>query len=224
MNDSSDILLPPTDDEMPGAGPVRRADWFLPIWEERRRLFAERHARDQNAIVFLGDSITSGWGDSFKDHFLGAHFANRGISGDTTRGMLYRLAADVLVLNPRAIVLLAGTNDLEENATPATAAANLERILDQLIAHNPEMPIFLCEVFPSTPEKNRPASAIRELNSLYAKLAAERPTITIVKTWEVFADADGNAREEEFPDLLHPNDLGYAKWAGALHPVLAPFR
>lgn len=224
MSDSNDILLPPTDDEMPGAGPVRRADWFLPIWEERRRLFTERRERDQHAIVFLGDSITSGWGDDFKNHFPGAHFANRGISGDTTRGMLYRLAADVLSLNPRAVVLLAGTNDLEENATPATAAANLERILDQLIGHNPGMPIFLCEVFPSTPEKNRPSTAIRELNSLYAGLAAKRPQITLVKTWEVFANENGDAREEEFPDLLHPNDAGYAKWAGALHPVLASFR
>lgn len=221
MNPASHLLLPATDDEMPGAGPVRRADWFLPIWEERRALFATRIERDQRTIVFLGDSITSGWGDTFKGHFPGAHFANRGISGDTTRGMLYRLQADVLTLNPRAIVLLAGTNDLEENAPPSLAADNLRLILDALIQHQAQMPILLCEVFPSAPKNNRPPATIRELNALYAGLAAERPTVTMVRTWEVFADESGNAREEHFPDLLHPNDLGYAKWANALHPVLA---
>jgi len=221
MNPASELLLPPSDEEMPGAGPVRRADWFLPIWAERRALFATRIEQDQGAIVFLGDSITSGWGDTFKDHFPGARFANRGISGDTTRGMLYRLSADVLSLNPRAMVLLAGTNDLEENAPPAVAAANLQLILEALIQHNPQMPILLCEVFPSAPKNNRPPEAIRELNARYAALAAECPSVTIVSTWEVFADESGNAREMEFPDLLHPNDLGYAKWAGVLQPVLA---
>ena len=58
--------------------------------------------------------------------------ANRGISGDTTRGVLIRLEDDVLALNPAAVVLLIGTNDLEEGAHPGRIAGNLKLILAAL--------------------------------------------------------------------------------------------
>ena len=216
--------MPPTNDGMPGEGSVRRADWFLPIWAERRSRFAGRVAQDQGALVFLGDSITSGFGDDCGGYFPGAKLANRGISGDTTRGVLYRLAEDVISLNPRGVVMLVGTNDLEENATPATAAGNVRLIIDALTAHNPRMPVVLCEVFPSTAEKNRPPSNVKALNALYAGLAVSRPQVTVVGTWSAFANEEGNARVEEFPDLLHPNAAGYAKWAATLRPVLSGLR
>jgi lysophospholipase L1-like esterase len=64
--------------------------------------------------VFLGDSITQGWND-LASAFPDMKVANRGINGgDTTRGVLIRLQDDVLSLDPAAIVLLIGTNDLEE--------------------------------------------------------------------------------------------------------------
>ena len=63
--------------------------------------------------------------------------ANRGISGDTTRGILLRLQEDVLALDPAAVVLLAGTNDLEEGATPEVIAGNLELILAGLESTTP---------------------------------------------------------------------------------------
>src|SRR5262249_7754874 len=46
------------------------------------------------------------------------------------------------------------------------------------------------------------------------------PQVTLVETWPLFADAQGNAKKEEFPDLLHPNKIGYAKWASGLLPYL----
>ena len=72
----------------------------------------------------LGDSITQGWGPKMGNSFPGVKVANRGISGDTTRGMLIRLQGDVLALNPKGVVMLLGTNDLEENAAPKTIAEN----------------------------------------------------------------------------------------------------
>ncbi|MCA9081926.1 MAG: G-D-S-L family lipolytic protein, partial [Planctomycetaceae bacterium] len=86
-----DVSLPETDDGLPGAGPIRRYDWFRNLWNQRRGNWAKRIQQDQGAIVFLGDSITQGWGDDFKQSFPGLKLANRGISGDTTRGMLIRL-------------------------------------------------------------------------------------------------------------------------------------
>src|SRR4051794_28847905 len=55
--------LPATDEGLPGAGPIRRYDWFTKLWTERRTGWAKRVQQDQNALIFLGDSITQGWGD-----------------------------------------------------------------------------------------------------------------------------------------------------------------
>jgi hypothetical protein len=67
----------------------------------------------------------------------------------------------------------------------------------------------------------RPAEKIRELNRLLAEAVKGDPQVTLVDTWTLFANADGDAKIEEFPDLLHPNAAGYAKWAAALRPILA---
>lgn len=112
--DVKHIRLPETDTDLPGAGPIRRYDWFRKLWEERRTRFNQQRQADQNAVVFLGDSITQAANDNFFGLFPGLKIANRGISGDTTRGMLLRLEHDVLSLDPKAIVMLMGTNDLEE--------------------------------------------------------------------------------------------------------------
>ncbi|MCA9152447.1 MAG: DUF1080 domain-containing protein, partial [Planctomycetales bacterium] len=147
--------------------------------------------------------------------------ANRGISGDTTRGMLIRLQDDVLSLKPTAVVLLMGTNDLEEQAEPAQIASNLKLIIAELKQHYPQLPIVLCQVFPSAASKKRPADKIRQINQLYAAAVKGDPQITVVDTWTLFADAKGDAKPEEFPDLLHPNAVGYLKWGAALRPIFA---
>lgn len=83
------------------------------------------------------------------------------------------------------------------------------------------MPVVLCQVFPSSAAMKRPADKIKKLNQLYAAAVKGDAQITLVETWPLFADAQGDAKIEEFPDLLHPNDAGYTKWAAALRPILA---
>ncbi|MBI5767383.1 MAG: DUF1080 domain-containing protein [Verrucomicrobia bacterium] len=214
------LAIPATDDGLPGAGPIRRYEWFQNLWLQRRTQWARRVQQDQGAIVFLGDSITQGWGDGFNSQFPGLKLANRGISGDTTRGVLLRLKEDVLALNPKGVVLLIGTNDLEEGAEPETIAANLKLILAALRAHNAAMPVILCNVMPSSESKKRPSAQIKKINRLYYGLLADQPQITVVDTYAFFADAKGDAKPDEFPDLLHPNALGYAKWEQVLRPHL----
>jgi lysophospholipase L1-like esterase len=213
--------IPETDDGLPGSGPIRRYDWFRQLWKEKRGAWAKEVAGGQKSLVFLGDSITQGWGEELGGAFPGVKVVNRGISGDTTRGMLIRLREDVLALNPRGVVMLLGTNDLEEQASPETIAGNVKLILSQLQGHSREMPIVLCRVFPSSASKSRPAGKIRAVNELYAGLARENPQVILLDTWTLFADPSGDAKPEEFPDLLHPNEAGYAKWAAGLRPVLA---
>ena len=212
--------LPETDDGQPGAGPIQRADWFRKIWIERRSAWASRKEQDKGAVVFLGDSITQGWGDDLGHSFPELKVANRGISGDTTRGVLIRLKEDVISLHPKVVVLLIGTNDIGSAAEPETIASNVSLILAALQAEKPPISVKLCEVFPSSATKNRPKEKIKKLNQLYAKLVKSNPHVTLVHTWAIFANESGDAKESEFPDLLHPNQVGYTKWANALRPVL----
>ncbi len=213
--------LPATDAGLPGAGPVRRYEWFTKLWRERRTAWAAQVQQDQHAVVFFGDSITQGWGNNLSGSFPGLKVANRGISGDTTRGLLIRLQEDVLVLHPAAVVLLIGTNDLEEKATPETAVANIQLLVAALKQYDPALPVVLCAVFPSSATMKRPADQIKRVNYLLRAVVDGQPQVTYLDTWTFFAGAAGDAKPEEFPDLLHPNAAGYAKWAAALRPVLA---
>ena len=218
---ASQYDIPATDDGLPGTGPIRRADWFKTLWMQKRYGWAMRGDKDQGALVFLGDSITQGWGDDIGNAFPGVKVANRGISGDTSRGVLVRLKEDVIALKPVGVVLLIGTNDLEENADPETIAGNLKLILAALKAHNAQMPIVLCQVFPSSESMKRPAAKIKKVNELYAAAVKGDAQVTLVETYTLFANEQGDAKKEEFPDLLHPSREAYVKWAAAIQPVLA---
>ncbi|MDA1222033.1 MAG: DPP IV N-terminal domain-containing protein [Planctomycetota bacterium] len=213
------LTVPLEDEGLPGTGTIRRYEWFQNLWRDKRAKWAEAVEADQGAVVFFGDSITQGWGDDMGGSFPGLKVANRGISGDTTRGMLLRLPGDVLALNPSAVVMLMGTNDLEEGDAPESIAANIRAIVDGIAAHGPDVPVVLCKVFPSAERMRRPAASIRRINELVVEAVDGLSQVTVLDTWTPFADANGDARKAEFPDLLHPNEAGYRMWAGLLRPV-----
>lgn len=212
--------LPKSLEGLPGQGPVRTADWFRDHWRERRQLFQRNLSQEKGAVVFFGDSITEGWGGMLATSFPGISTANRGISGDTSRGLLLRLVEDVVAVKPRAVVLLIGTNDHSLGSTPQEIGANLRQILLCLSQERPHMPIIWCEVLPSSATQDRPAEKIRALNNSFREVAGEFPTVTLVDTWSLFADEKGDASAEEFPDLLHPNEFGYRRLAQFLEPIV----
>ena len=71
-------------------------------------------------VVFMGNSITIGWLNTCPDFFKDRPYINRGISGQTTPQMLVRFKQDVIDLQPKAVVILAGTNDIAGNTGPST--------------------------------------------------------------------------------------------------------
>ena len=150
-----------------------------------------------------------GWGESLAPAFPGLRVVNRGISGDTSRGVLIRLEQDVLALDPAAIILLIGTNDLEERASPEVIAANVSLILEAVADFSPTLPVVLCDVMPSSSAMNRPTGQIQQVNALLAELAGDYQNVIPFDTFSLFADDEGNAKPAEFPDLLHPNETAY---------------
>lgn len=212
-------LAQPPSSEFPGEGAVQSGLWFRTLWKTRRTEWANARQADQGAVVFFGDSITQGWSSLAKD-FQKLKVANRGISGDTTRGLRFRLKGDVLNLQPKAVSILIGTNDLDQGTEPAVVAANLQAIVAALHKANANLPIVINKVMPRGAKPNRFPEKIQQLNTLYEQAFANHPRITFCDTWSVFADSTGQCRKEEFPDMLHPNAAGYAKWSAALAPIL----
>ena len=75
---------------------------------------------------------------------------------------------------------------------------------------------------PSAASLRRPAAKIQKLNALVDEWVARDPQFIRCDTYTIFADEQGEAKPAEFPDRLHLNAAGYAKWVAALNPLLAP--
>ena len=208
----------PPSNQFPGAGPVQSGVWFRPLWQSKREQWSKDVAQDQGAVVFFGDSITQGWGSLAKD-FPSFKVANRGISGDTTRGLRYRLQGDVLDLHSKAVAMLIGTNDLDQGAEPEVVTENLKAIVAEMHRANPAMPIVISKVMPRGAKPGKFPEKIQALNALYEAAFRDDQRVTFCDTWTLFDDGTGQCKKEEFPDLLHPNAAGYAKWVEALQPI-----
>ena len=117
--------------------------------------------------------------------------------------------------------MLMGTNDLDEGATPETIAGNVKLILAELNEHDPQMPIVLCAVMPSSASKKRPAEKIRELNRLLAEAVKGDPQVTLVDTWTLFANAEGDAKLGGVSRSAASQRDRLSQVGAALRPILA---
>ncbi len=203
----------------PGTGPIRCFDWMV----HNRAAFWKRRAADQGAIVFVGDSLTGNWKPAeFTAAFPGMKVVNRGIGGDVTRGVLFRLDEDVVALKPAAMVLCIGTNDLSCHAPTAGIMANISAIIDLARKPNPKLPIVLCTV-PPREAANAPTKpgAHKDLNQRIAAYAKDKPDLVLLDLHAVLSGPDGAMAPEDFAkDRIHLAGPGYAKWAAALQPIL----
>ncbi|MEP6671792.1 MAG: GDSL-type esterase/lipase family protein [Chthoniobacter sp.] len=202
----------------PGAGPMQSGLWFRTLWKGRREQWSTMKTTEANSVVFFGDSITQGWGSLAKD-FPNLKVSNRGISGDTTRGLRARLQGDVLDLHPKAVSILIGTNDLDQGGEPEVVVENLKAIVSALHAADPKMPVVINKVMPRGPKPDLFPDKIRRLNALYEEAFKNDAQVCFCDTWALFDDGNGSCKKEEFPDMLHPNASGYAKWTTALQPI-----
>ena len=129
-------------------------------------------------VVFMGNSITDNWIGADPDFFARNGFVDRGISGQTTAEMLARFRRDVIDLNPKAVVILAGINDIAQN----NGAIKLENVFGNIVsmcelAKFNGIRVVLCSVLPcdrfSWRPEIKPAAAVAELNTMLRQYAAE---------------------------------------------------
>jgi beta-glucosidase len=84
---------------------------------------------------------------------------------------------------------------------------------------NPAMPIVISKVMPRGPKPGLFPEKIQKLNGLYTEAFKNDAQVTFCDTWAIFDDGTGSVKKEEFPDLLHPNEIGYLKWGGMLRQI-----
>lgn len=203
--------------DWPGRGVIRVFGWM----KDNRAHFWKERERKQGSVVLAGDSLTALWPDLAKA-FPSSSIANRGIGGDVSRGLLFRFEEDVLALDPRAIVILIGTNDLTARQRAADTLANIEAMLDLRDEQLPATPIFLCTV-PASANPDAPidATQLEALNDGLREITARRDAVSLVDLHAVTATAEGAPDPKWFkPDLLHLSRAGYERWKAILEPAL----
>lgn len=201
----------------PGVGPIRVHPWM----KDNRAWFWTQRSKDAGKVVFVGDSLTGNWKD-LGSSFPGLAVANRGIGGDGSRGVLFRLQEDVLDLKPRAMVLCIGSNDLSAHAAPADIIANIQAIIAKARAADATMPIVLCTTAPrDNPKAPTKPGAQADLNARIIALGQGQERLAVLDLYAPLAEADGKPKAHCFAaDRLHLAAPGYEIWARELAPVL----
>jgi lysophospholipase L1-like esterase len=174
------------------------------------------HSEVANRVVFMGNSITEGWVFFRPEFFENRDYINRGIGGQTTPQMLVRFRPDVIDLNPKVVVILAGTNDIAGN----TGFTSLETIIGNIksmseLANANGIEVIISSILPAIeylwkPGLN-PAPKIITINKAL-KAYAKQNNFIYLDYFSAMVDDEGGLKVPDYTaadDLVHPNKAGY---------------
>lgn len=205
-------------------------------WVARHEGFVAEGKQGNIAVLFLGDSITDFWrqnnptkgGKAVWDKYfapLGA--ANFGISGDRTQHILWRIGHGELDgIQPKALVLLIGTNNIGMEKDKVTVRNTAEEALEGVVAvvnavraKLPNTKILLLGIFPRNGKDDPRRAEIAQINASLAKLH-DGKSVYFLDIGPKLLEPDGTLSTEVMPDLLHPSEKGYEIWAEAIKEPL----
>jgi lysophospholipase L1-like esterase len=207
---------------LPGFFPEDPEAW---MWRHNRFSAA---ARDGGVrVLFIGDSITEGWGgegaDAWAKHFAPLGAANFGIGGDRTQQILWRLENGTLDgIEPEIVVLLIGVNNLWSMSHSASEVAEgVFDVVAEIQYRLPNVKILLQGILPTGEAADHPLRAIiRDINAaLEAKDSGDK--VRYVDFGSLFLEPDGTISAATMPDFCHLSGAAYAKWGEALAAELA---
>lgn len=168
-----------------------------------------------NRIVFIGDSITEFWQRYDSVFFTQNKYINRGISSQTTSQIQERFQNDVIDLEPKCVIILAGINDIAENNGPISIEEimnNIVSMVEKALKNNIE--VVLCSILPASDfywnPKIKPIEKIKQLNVLIEDYClAEK--IKFVDYYTPMVDENFGLDKKFTDDGVHPNLNGYLK-------------
>jgi lysophospholipase L1-like esterase len=174
------------------------------------------HSKTENRVVFMGNSITEGWVFMRPEFFENRDYINRGIGGQTTPQMLLRFRPDVVDLNPKVVLILAGTNDIAGNTgfTPLeTIIGNIKSMAE--IANANGIEVVISSILPAIeylwkPGLN-PAPKIISINK-QLKAYAQQNNFIYLDYFTAMVDDNDGLKVPDYTaadDLVHPNVAGY---------------
>lgn len=171
-------------------------------------------AAGEKRVVFMGDSITEAWHfDAPGGVFAAKPYVNRGISGQTTPQMVLRFHQDVIALQPKVVVILAGTNDIAGNTGPMTleeTEANIAAMAEMATANR--IAVVLCSILPAFDYPWQPgltpAPKIDQINAWMQKYASENRYVYVDYHSAMKDDRDGLPAKLSH-DGVHPTQAGY---------------
>ena len=197
-----------------GSAPLFAQDWAQLNKFQKANQQLGSPKKNENRIVFMGNSITEGWLQTRPQFFEGKPFINRGISGQTTPQMLLRFRQDVIALQPKAVIILAGTNDIAGNTGPITIQGILDNIKSMCeLAQSNGIDVILCSVLPAEeypwqPGKD-PKNKIPALNRMLQAYAEEQG-VFYLDYFSALANKKNGLDAVYSYDGVHLTKAGYA--------------
>jgi lysophospholipase L1-like esterase len=191
-------------------------------FEQKHQRNLSRIAQGPIDVLFMGDSITEGWGGRGKPVwekvYAPIRAANFGIGGDRTQHVIWRIENGELDISPppKVMVLMIGTNNTGGRDTPEEIAQGVQKIMRMSRAKLPQTRILLLGVFPRSRGRG---DKIAPINVMISKLD-DGKMVRYLDIGDKFLDAGGKLPAEIFPDGLHPNEKGYEIWADAMNGLL----
>lgn len=203
-------------------------NWLDNHYKERVSYFEELNkGLKPGSIVFLGDSITEHFlvSEIFPDYYT----VNRGISGDTTEGVLNRMQESVYDLRPSKIFLMIGTNDLGKKKKINVIINRIETIIMNIKKNLPDTEIFLESVYPVRREWSKQISRkmvgarnnedIRMINE-GIKIIAHKYNVTYIDIYSLLKDENEEIKLEYTKEGLHLTPMGYRVVANEIKKYL----
>jgi len=188
-------------------------DWFRfnDYKADNERIIANK---DYPEVVFMGNSITENWAFFHPDFFTSHNFLGRGIGGQTSAHMLVRFKTDVIDLQPKAVVIMAGTNDVAHNefwVAPEQVVNNVISMCELAQAHD-IIPIISsippCTAFVWRPEIKNAGQTIVNINK-ELRAYAEANGFVYVDYHTALADENMGFPKTLSEDGCHPNPDTY---------------
>jgi lysophospholipase L1-like esterase len=187
-------------------------------------------APGENRVVFFGDSITDIW--HLDKYFPRKPYINRGIGGQTTPQMLARFRQDVINLQPKVVVILAGTNDIAGNTGPMrledieadfASLAELARAHGIKVIYSSILPVHNYTERAKDFFAQRSPQKILELNTWLKNYCAPASSNACVYLdyFSAVVDEKGLLKKDLADDGLHPNAAGYKIMAPLAEAAIA---